>query len=122
MQIMQTHENFIIECRLRGIKEKKQIQRLYANQFPESITFDADYKAVLKTIDGYYNRDTIAGTAELVLHLWKLYAQAQDDGNIKEARMILGQIHAYTIANPPAETTAKEVDIFARPSKRKTGG
>jgi hypothetical protein len=121
-QTMHTYENFIIESRLRGVKDKKQLQRLYAAEFPDSITFDADYKAVLRTIDSYYNRDTIAGTAELVLHLWKLYEQAQEDGNIKEARMIIGQIHAYTIANPPAESTAKEVDIFARPGKRKTGG
>lgn len=119
---MQNRENYIIECRLRGVKEKKQLQRLYAAEFPDSITFDADYKSALRTIDSYYNRDTIAGTAELVLHLWKLYEQAQDDGNIKEARMIIGQIHAYTIASPPAEATAKEVDIFARPGKRKVNG
>ncbi len=121
-QTMQNHENYIIECRLRGVKEKKQLQRLYAAEFPDSIAFDADYKSALRTIDSYYNRDTIAGTAELVLHLWKLYEQAQDDGNIKEARMIIGQIHAYTIASPPAESTAKEVDIFARPGKRKVNG
>lgn len=121
-QTMHIYENFIIECRLRGVKDKKQLQRLYAANFPDSLTFEADYKAAMRTIDGYYNRDTIAGTAELVIHLWKLYEQAQEDGNIKEARMIIGQIHAYTIANPPAESTAKEVDIFARPGKRKAGG
>ena len=119
---MHNQENYIIECRLKGVKDKKQLHRLHAPKFPDSLTFEADYKAAMRTIDGYYNRDTIAGTAELVIHLWKLYEQAQEDGNIKEARMIIGQIHAYTIANPPAESTAKEVDIFTRPGKRKAGG
>lgn len=114
--------NFIIEQRLKAVKGKTELKALYVQEFQNSLTFEKDYREAEKIIGEYYNRDTIAGTAEIAMHLWTLYDKSYKLQDYRECRNILKQIHDITILRPPAESTAKEVDIFARPGKRKTGG
>lgn len=114
--------NFIIEHRLKAVKGKTELKRLYAREFPDSITFEKDYREAEKIIGEYYNRDTVAGTAEIAMHLWTLYDKSYKLQDYRECRNILKQIHDITISRPPQDNSAKEVDIFARPAKRKAGG
>lgn len=109
--------NFIIECRLKAVKGKTELKSLYSQQFPESSTFEKDFKEAEKIIAEYYNRDTVAGTAEIAMHLWTLYDKSYKLQDYRECRNILKQIHDITISKPPAAEQSKEVDIFARPKK-----
>jgi len=109
--------NFIIEQRLRAVKGKAELRAAYTKKFGSAEGFSKILDLAGEVIDQYYNRDTEAGTAELVMHFWALYEKSLEMNDIAECRRILVEIHKITILKPPAGKEAEVLDIFARPQK-----
>jgi hypothetical protein len=109
--------NFIIEQRLRAVKGKAELRAAYTKKFGSADGFGKILDLAGEVIDQYYNRDTEAGTAELVMHFWALYEKSLEMNDIAECRRILVEIHKITILKPPAGKEAEVLDIFARPQK-----
>ena len=109
--------NFIIEQRLRAVKGKAELRAAYTKKFGSTEGFSKILDLAGEVIDQYYNRDTEAGTAELVMHFWALYEKSLEMNDIAECRRILVEIHKITILKPPAGKEAEVLDIFARPQK-----
>lgn len=109
--------NFIIEKRLRAVKGKAELRAAYTKKFGSAEGFSKILDLAGEVIDQYYNRDTEAGTAELVMHFWALYEKSLEMNDIAECRRILVEIHKITILKPPAGKEAEVLDIFARPQK-----
>ena len=109
--------NFIIEQRLRAVKGKAELRAAYTKKFGSAEGFSKILDLASEVIDQYYNRDTEAGTAELVMHFWALYEKSLEMNDIAECRRILVEIHKITILKPPAGKEAEVLDIFARPQK-----
>lgn len=109
--------NFIIEQRLRAVKGKAELRAAYTKKFGSAEGFSKILDLAGEVIDQYYNRDTEAGTAELVMHFWALYEKSFEMNDIAECRRILVEIHKITILKPPAGKEAEVLDIFARPQK-----
>jgi hypothetical protein len=109
--------NFIIEQRLRAVKGKAELRAAYTKKFGSAEGFSKILDLAGEVIDQYYNRDTEAGTAELVMHFWALYEKSLEMNDIAECRRILVEIHKITILKPPSGKEAEVLDIFARPQK-----